>query len=271
MLMFEYKYNELEQAEKIIKEGFSNRHLNGELKILAKYYKYIGKKPKEREELLYTFCKEHIEGFSKVAYFKRLNSALNHAKKRDANLIIVESIPIYKEELDYIDSLNVSHDYKKIIFTLLSLNKLNVEVQKLKGKEFNGEYYFGGTQRNYKELRLASKIPEASKRNKIKGTHEIIGDLSKDSIIEIAGKGYIKLSFMYNLPKDNLGFLINTFDNIGYYYDYHCGENKVKKCDECGELFKAASNRSKYCKNCHDGKKLESKRNWWHKNKKLEL
>jgi len=266
--MFEYKYNEKDQAEKIIDEGFSSNHLSGELKVLAKYFKYLGQKPKEREESLYAICKKHITDFNKVSYFRRINSALNYAKKKDSNIIDIKSIPVYKSELNYIDNLGVPHYYKKVVFTLLILSKLGKEVQLLRdSKKVNEDYYFGGNQRNYQELKLSSKIPQQSKRNKIKGIHEIIGDLDKEGIVQIRGKGYIKLLFIYPLSQDQVAFEIDTYDDIGYYYDLHTGENKVKRCEECKKIIKMKSNRTKYCEDCLKEKKLESKREWWHRNK----
>ncbi|WP_425203626.1 hypothetical protein [Priestia megaterium] len=249
--MFEFKYDEKSQAEKIINEGFSSNHLTGELKVLAKYFKYLGQKPKEREESLYEVCKKHLADFNKVSYFRRINAALNYAKKKDSELIVVESVSVYKSELDYIDNSDIPHYYKKVVFTLLILSRLGKQVQEIRdASKVNGEFFFGGNQRNYQELKLSSKTPQQSKRNKIKGIHDIIGDLDKEGIIEIRGRGYIRLSFAYSLLPDELAFDVTTFDDIGYYYDLHTGENKIKKCEECGSFIKVSGKHKKYCGDC---------------------
>lgn len=270
--MFEFKYDEKSQAEKIINEGFSSNHLTGELKVLAKYFKYLGQKPKEREESLYEVCKKHLADFNKVSYFRRINAALNYAKKKDSELIVVESVPVYKSELDYINSLDILHYYKKVVFTLLILSRLSKQVQTIRdASKVNSEFFFGGNQRNYQELKLSSKTPQQSKRNKIKGIHDIIGDLDKEGIIEIRGRGYIRLSFAYSLLPDELAFEVTTFDDIGYYYDLHTGENKIKKCEECGKLIKVKSNRTRNCTLCSDAIRKDQNRKkslkYYHNNK----
>lgn len=53
-----FKFKEKEYAEAIIENGFISKSLNYELRLLSKYYKELGYKPKKREELLYDFCEK---------------------------------------------------------------------------------------------------------------------------------------------------------------------------------------------------------------------
>lgn len=251
--MFEFKYNEKKYAEHILKNGFSTKHLNNELRVLSKYYKELGHKPREREELLYKFCEENLEGFSKVEYFKRINAALNHAKKKENKLIEINEIHISKEELETVDQAEVNSTCKKVLFTLLVLNKLNKTIQEIKfGSIQNKENYFGGNTRNYKELVDSGGISVGrNKKFHYKNIHEVIGELAKEGFVEIRGSGFIKLSFVYEiLEDDSVVMTISSFDNIGLYYDLHTGEEKVKECESCKIPIVKKNNKTKYCNDC---------------------
>jgi hypothetical protein len=222
-------------------------------------YKEKGMKPKERKEVIYKFCEEKLEGFDRVTHFKMINSILNYGQNYKNKLIEIDSVPVSKNELLYIDALDTSHDYKKVIFTLLVMDKLNKKFHEIRNElRFNNEHYFGGTS-NYKELVTSSKV--SLKQNK--QIHSIIGELDKNGIIKITGNGSIKLSFIYGIENDDeIEMHITTFDNIGYYFDLYKGENKVKKCECCGTPIRPKNNKHKYCKLCANNKEKDRKRLW---------
>ena len=256
-----YKYNEKEYANHILQNGFSNKHMNTEMKILAKYFKEMGYKPLEREKLLYDFCEKNIKNFSRIQYFKKVNSALNYARKNENKLIVINEIGVTEEELNYIDNLDLEHIYKKVLFTLIVLTKLNKKVQKIKHPDVeNNEFYFGGNPHSYKELVDSAKIP-SGKSKKIKHIHDIIGDLHDKGIIEIRTNGFIKLLFMYETAdKGSIIIKLNTFDNIGYYYSLHLNEENIIKCEKCRLLLKSTNNKTKYCHPCSKEIKKEQNR-----------
>nr|MDH3086650.1 hypothetical protein [Bacillus velezensis]MDH3138644.1 hypothetical protein [Bacillus velezensis]WEY79869.1 hypothetical protein P5667_12110 [Bacillus velezensis] len=69
--MSDIKFKEKDYAELLLKKGFISKNLSTEMKILAKYFKSLGKKPKEREKLLYEFCEKHIVDFSQYFTLKK--------------------------------------------------------------------------------------------------------------------------------------------------------------------------------------------------------
>lgn len=244
--MNNFQYKERTYAKEILSNGFMTKHIKYELQLLVKYYKDLGYKPKERKELVYKFCEKHLDGFDRVTHFKLINSTLNSVKNKKNVLVEIDNIAVSKVELNYVDNLEIDHDYKKVIFTLLILDKLNKKYHEIRNEPKNNEHYFGGAKK-YKELIDSSKI--TLKQNK--QIHNIIGRLNELEIVEILENSSIKLSFIYNLPEsDENVFNITTFDNIGYYYDLQTGKNKVKKCECCETPIKIKSNRSKYCDDC---------------------
>jgi hypothetical protein len=241
-----FQYKERTYAKEILEKGFISNHIKYELQLLVKYYKELGHKPKERKELLYKFCEKHLEGFDRVIHFKLINSVLNHVISKKNIIIEIENVNVTDEELKYIDNLDIEHDYKKVVFTLFVLDKLNKEYHKLRNEPSNEEHYFGGSKK-YKELISSSKI--TLKKNNI--IHNMIGELDGIGIVQITSNSSIKLSFIYEISEsDNVVLKVSTYDNIGYYYDLHAGENKIKQCERCETPIKIIGKNTKYCDSC---------------------
>lgn len=254
------RYNEKEYAEKLLENGFITKYKNHELKVLVKYYKYLGHTPKERKELLYEFCEKYIKNFNRVKYFKMINSVVNYSRKKENQLIIIEGINIYKSELDRIDSFQVSHSYKKVLFTMMVLNKLYNEIKKISDKHWIvKDYYFGGSESKFRELKELSKIESFLQRTK-KKIHNVIFDLNEKGIIESRLRGQVKLNYMYDVPDSDIELVVKHFDDIGYYYDYYKGENRIKLCECCGIPIKVKSRQKKYCDKCSSEKQKEWQR-----------
>lgn len=254
--MFKYQYKEKTYAEEILKNGFTSNHVWHELKILAKYYKEMDIKPKQRKEMIYSFCEKNLPGYDRVIHFKMINSVLNYAANKKNKLTEIESVTVSENELDFISTLGIKHDYKKILFTLLVLDKLNKKYHEVNENKLSDEHYFGGDKK-YKELILSSKVT----LKKTKDIHNIIGELANQRLLETVGKGNIKLSFIYNIVSDyKVGLVVSTFDNIGLYYDLYVQTDKVKECECCETPIKMANNKTKYCESCASIIKKEQNR-----------
>lgn len=262
-----YKYNELAYAEKIYKNGFLTKYFSTELRLLVLYFRDILElKPKEREYKIYEFCKKYIPNFNKEKYYMMINKALSAGSKKDQKLIVIDKIDIYKEEVDYINSLDIDQNYKKVMFTFLVQLKLNKTIYEDRyiGKEYNMSYFRGGVKK-YNNIKKISNIPTKMLLN-----DEVINTLVELGLVTILHNGIILLDYIKNCKQDgDVIFSITDFDNIGYYLDYYNGVNNVIKCanEECEKLIKKSSNKSKYCPECakiiQQEQKNEWKRNNW--------
>ena len=254
--MSKYLYKEKKHAEEIIENGFTSKYIATELKILAKYQKTLNKEEQDIKDFLYDFCKKKFNGFNKAVHFKIINNALSHAMNEKNKLIEIESIPIRKFEIDYIDGLDIDHNFKRVVFTLLVMNRLGKRFIEIKeGENTNKDFYFGG-HKSFINLTKFSKVTFIKSRvSKIRNIHDIIRELSEKEIVSIVGNGKIKLLFMYDLEKnkdlnDDILLEVKDFQVIGHYYDLYHGVGKIKMCERCENPIQAKNNRMKYCESC---------------------
>lgn len=243
--MIDYRYNEEEYAKQIEKSGFLTKYHNYELTLLVKLWKKNNIKPKQRKEKIYKFCEKYIENFNDVKFFRKINAALKNGSKKDNPLINIEKIPITDKEIQYINDLDIEYNYKKVIFCLLVNMKIKKEICKIKySKNIEGNY-ISGTQKRYNEILKVSKISNTYKIN------DIINVLEKLGLIDVRTRGKINLLFIKNIEDScKIIFNINTFDNIGYYFDWYNGDKKIIRCENCGKLIRQSANNRKYCRSC---------------------
>jgi hypothetical protein len=261
-----YKYNELAYATKVYTNGFQTKHISTELRLLVMYYRdVLNMKPKERDEKTYEFCKKYINDFKKEKYFKTINRALKEGGDRKRTFINIDFIEIYKGEIDYINSLEIDYDYKKVMFTFLVQLKLNKTVYEYRnGKEFDSIYFKGG-QRQYANIKKISNINSKTLIN-----DEVINELAKLQLMTIVHKGMVVLDYLKSCKQEgDIVIKVADYDNVGLYFDYYNGVAGIYQCqgENCNYLFKTTANNFKYCKSCAKEMLNELKRETWHKNK----
>ena len=153
----------------------------------------------------------------------------------------IDGVWITAKELETIKQVN-SDSYKRLLFTLLCLAKLN----KLRNPQ--NDYWVNN---DYKEIfRLARVTCKKDER------YRMIGKLHKDGYIEIA-KRIDNLSVRVLFVDDKTIFdvsagdlFVSDFRELGYEYLYHNGGNFIR-CAECGILTRNNKRGTKkYCSNC---------------------
>jgi len=272
-----FKYNEKLYGETICNNGFQTEYINSELTILVKYLKEVKSfKRKETETFLYEFCEKYIEGFNKVKFFKVIDRAIVNGRKRSNKLIVIDKIPIYKEEIEAIDNLKIEHEYKKLLLAFLINKKISLTIRKIHDESINTmSAYFEGNKKRYTDIFKTTNIVGKYK------VEDMIHKLVDNNIIESVINGGIVLEFLYpiydleiesyqsknyktgkmedkkkkiinyNVDDYELYEEISDFDNIGYVFDYYKGENGIKKCECCGKYIKQKSKKPpKYCEIC---------------------
>lgn len=264
----DYKYNELQYAETIYKNGFqSQQHMPTELRLVAIYMRRIlDYKPKILKEKFYEWCENNIPNYNKVIYYKIINGAINKAAKRGSCLVTTGNVNVYKQEIDYIlksiiidangFEYNYSYDCKKLMFTFLVRSKVNRQLFEQRNIDENKEYKgvsFSGGQKKYTELKKIAKLPQ-----KLRINEDVIHYLYISKIVNPLNSGILRLDFLddiYNnidISNKEPVIIIKDFDMIGWYFDYYNRANKISRCEDCGKLFKDNTKNSnqKYCPEC---------------------
>lgn len=237
-------FDEISYANNILNNGFITNKKGLELFILAKYYRFeCGKTKSECKNLLIDFCKRNVENYSNGDFYRKVNSAITQAYKKDVQLLNIKHIEFNDLELDYINKLHISPNAKKVLFGLWCCNKLNIKA----GQSDRWVFTTPTDLKKFCNLQSNIKILQ------------IINELYSNGLIFISDKWAISLSFLDNIDCNdyNMEFKIVDFDTCGLWWEKYLGNKKVRHCCRCDKLFVKNSNRQSYCKECAKEKELE--------------
>ena len=254
-----YKYDEISYAEKIYKDNkFQTKYIPTELKLLVLYYRdYLGLKPKERKIKLTKFCKDNIPNYNKAIHYKIINRVLQKGSNKKEKLIKVETLDIHKDEVEYINSLNVDYEYKKLLFAFLVQMRLNKTVSELKNEKEYTSIYFKGGKKKYQNIKSMANVS-----SKININDDFINQLSQgdNQLISIIHSGLISLNFVKQCKQTgNVAIKIKDYENVGWYFDYYNHVDGVVLCDYCGQPFKQRRKDSRLCNKHNEYQPIEKK------------
>lgn len=263
MITKNYKYNELEYAQLIYNDGFQTKHVPTELRLLVLYYKEILKlKPKQRSDKLYEFCEKYMPDYKRAKYFKIINKALRQGSAKEQKLVTVEKIDIYQSELDYINSLEIEHHFKKVLFTFLVQMKLNKFIYEYKNeKPYTSKYFKGGSVK-YNNIKKMANLD-----NNININDDVIYFLDQYELVKVLHKGLIVLNYLDNcVETGEVAIEIKDYENVGWYLDFYSGLKGMRLCETCDNIFKQTNNKQKYCKSCAKSVKNQQNLKYYHNN-----
>lgn len=248
MISNRYKYNEIEYVEEIMHNGFLTKHVYTEMCLLVLYYKdFLGYKPKERKEALTKFCRDWWPDYQPEIHYVMINRALRIADKH-VRLVTVGYVNVFQRDLDVIDSFSLSHDHKKLLFTLLVSLRLDRYYRMLKfDKEYTSNIFYA-TDSIMRNIRKLACLPGKGDLNMT-----MVPDLIDAGAITPLHRGRLYLNFMDKCDSSDGHIIeVSCYDNIGLYYDLYCGVKGVCTCSECGRPYKKNSNRQLRCPDCRE-------------------
>lgn len=261
--MTEYKYRELEYAEKIYQEGFqSSGHMPTELRLTAIYMRRVlGYKPKQLKEKLYHWCESHIEQFNPAIHYQIMNTAIRAAVRKDSTLIQVDSVSISQTELDYLIGCRLlpagpelDYNCRKLMFTFLCYSKIIRAIARLRNSDdsrASQNIFFRGGQKKYAALKKMAGLPD-----KVKIHEDVIHHLYCSNLITPLHSGLIRLDFMNEMNQAGSGtspaLIIRQLEICGWYFDLYNRKNNIFLCSGCGKLFRSRTKNTnqKYCRPC---------------------
>lgn len=158
----------------------------------------------------------------------------------------MEYIPIYKNEIDFVNSLPNDRQ-RKFMFTLFAVARYmdcDGWINKKTSKDISEVF------------KLANLSLTSDKRNELLHELYINGHIS-------FGKKVDNLNIRVNLDSSGeIEYKVRNFENLGNQY---IGNFKrgYKQCKQCGKVIKNTGNKKMYCNKCAIDNELQSKKNWW--------
>ncbi len=248
-----YSFKEKNRVQNIIKSGLSTHYTTSDLILLAAHYYRQGYVREAVKDIILSFCSIHIENFAYEMYFKAIDIALNKGAGR--GIVHVDSLPIYKEELDYIKGLGVDEKHSQLLFTIYCYKKLLLFAYPNNNNNNIG-LLFGKSNRQRQDIKKISCI-------KVKNNLEyqiMYHNFVTKGLFKPLSQGENFLECFTNMPKGKI-LLYNPvyFDNIGLLYEHYLGNNKIKICTKCNSPYREYS-KTKPTKTCKECSKYEKQK-----------
>lgn len=258
--MNKFLFKEKDRAEFIIGKGEVGSYIKSDISVLLKYYKSLDISKKDAICEVKKILKKTMSSFDiSERYDGVIKSIADKSYHKDSKLVHVDKVDIYKEELEFINNLDVKYSLKKILFTLLVYKKVEFEITNHK---CNMNYY---SDNDYKRRNLKLIYGSTMKLD------ESVFELSKLDLLQNGYNSDIKLFFIdkiAELGKTEVVYEVNVFENSALYFDlYNNRGSKIKPCQNCGMMFKPKSNAGKYCKNCAKEVKIQQDKGYYYNKK----
>lgn len=230
--------NELEYAERCLKNDDIGEKPYTTISILAKYYyHHLGYKRKRIIEELQAFLVRANEieyNNARASWDNYIESAATGAKK--FKLHEIEGIWITDAELQTIADIH-NKVLERLAFSMLCLAKLAMQ----KNGNSNG-WVNQDAKTIFSLARISGSISDRYMR---------LADLCDMGLLELPKKNDVlsyRVTFINDESKNNL--FIHDFRELGYEYLKYCGQNFIR-CEECGILTRGNKSKTKrYCSSC---------------------
>ena len=237
-------FDEIEHAEKLLKEGFKNSISWYNLLVLSKYFRRKGKKDSEIKKEIVLFYKKYAN-YNEILFDKKIEDAIRKSKKWKLKTSL--EVYITEGELEKIRSLK-NYRYEKICFVMLAISRYN----KIFYKSKSSRYFIN---MNFLNILSTAKVYATKKeRDNIKiDLHRAgmivvpeLGRRTKDQKTETQELLYID-------EKSKKTMFINDWKNIL--------KNFNPLCLNCGkEIHEFYKKRNQLCTECYEKKRLEDVR-----------
>jgi len=234
-------FDEKEHAEKLLRSGFTSFMSGRDLRILAKYFKHMGKNRSQIEKDIFAFCEKHNPDFNAVIYDKTIKDIVKSAIK--SSLKEPKIVKITKNELESIKTVN-NYNKQKILFVMLVLAKND-------GRTNSGKFFSNV---------IFTEILKYAKVNTNKeGWHKIAHELNRTGLIQATRKQTCQVTFVDFDSEPEI--IVDNMKNIVSFFPFFCAscgktlETKPKRRDVCDECYKklrnedVKNNMKKYRKN----------------------
>ena len=242
----EYK-KVLEEIELEVKDLEENKKEKKRQREISKYKKH---KAREIYEVINKFLIENYGDYNEIDWEELVRGIIKTTLRNDNPVINnVKEVEIYKSEVEFIKNIK-GEKFQKLAFTYLVYARL---LYKLEGK--NEECWIDG--KHQTEI-----FKDANVTDKGRLQLEDIHRMYKNNILELSfinSNNNVRITFNEK-EKNEVGFIVNDFRELGLQWLDYCGNNKIEKCEICNRRIVKTTNIKKYCKQCGINIKKEKDR-----------
>lgn len=226
--------DELSYAKKLLKSGLTRFMSGKDIRILIKYYRYIGIDEDNLYEEIVKYLNKFYDDYPEPIYQNFLNTIIRTSKKY--NLIISEPIPFRKNELEKIRTLK-NYKLERLLFTMLILGKYDF-ITKNKIDEYN----------NYTLNLKDSTVLRLAKISK-KKDEDLFRELILSGLVQHKDRGDFDVLLFDRDDDSDILFYVEDINNIWTYYKPYC--------EVCGVEIEKRNNRHSMCDDCWKKRKKE--------------
>jgi hypothetical protein len=226
--------DEQKRALHLLEFGFNGVLTYQDIKILAKYFRYIGLKPKKIKENIVDFYKKFDTTYNDVLFGDKIDTAIKKSEKEIFR--IPTPVIITKKEMENIASVK-NFRYEKVLFVMLVLSRY---YRIIYNKSYD-DYYLN---ENFPTILSLAKV-YTGKRDKDE-IRKKLQDLKMIEFVELRGKitGFTKDNFklFYFDENSDQGVIVDNIENIVDFYP--------SRCRICGNFFEKKIHNQEMCNNC---------------------
>lgn len=238
-------------AEKVYREGFQKETSKQfELCLVALYMRdVLGINKTVMKSELLDFCMREAPDSSKRAWVMMVAKAEKYAQKKDHVLVECPYIDMYEDEVEYIDSLDVSDNAKKIVFTMMVHKKLDKVCYEARNTDSYTIFSYA-TNKRYSSLKRVAHLSKVKDMAK-----EVMHELYCHNLVDvIETKGTpLKLNFADKICfEGKIAVRITDYEQIGLYWEWLMGKPNIGLCCTCWQIYNSRSKRRCYCEQ-HQG------------------
>lgn len=241
----DFLFNEMDEVQKIITDGFENDKIDyGKMYLVAKYLKDKNNYGALRlEKELIDFCLNADKEFNPITqrgYIKKwVSSAMGYSLRE------ITEIYISKKDVEFLKTIPIEKDRKVLFATLIIAKALKISGTRRKKKEYekSNKYYI--KYNNLSDIARISAIPNFTEIDVADLFHKYM------EYFDIYPPEKELLGVRFLDKEDNKDIRITNFDDVSDDYNFLFKDYVgVGVCEVCGTKFERASNRQKYCKEC---------------------
>jgi hypothetical protein len=236
-------FYEKDEAERLLKNGFTSFMSFQDLALLARYFKYLGKNNTQIRKSLIAFCQKYNSDFNEILARNKIENAILNSQKFSLRLKM--DVNITQSELDTIKKNN--YKIQRILFILLVIAKYfkynNTSIKQKEPTKYDANFYVSE--------KFTTIIKMANINVSKKERHALSLALTKSGLVTPTLVGSLQINFVDdNSP---VVIVVTDMNNIISFLPFFCAN--------CGKEIEEKAKRHDFCDECYKGKRKEDIKN----------